>query len=641
MAGSTTPLLVSGLPTPPLSPTKRRRLLRESEETDGEMSIEQYLYATDPFRATTDKLRSLPHPLQFVESSRRETILEFRTEILETLRSHGFSDEPLICVDKVFKAGYPNGDIGVETLRVVFHGRQQSLGSFSNARDSLQNLLLQNGCQDFEIEIIHRFFCFSPSIFAIDPSHPTTSVYNSAKGNLIRQLRRELSSDWLLLCLFEVGRNDLKASPTLVVLVKPGAVCDWANLGNGLKRTLRGFSHGTSINIEFLPGSIDDFSADAEKPGLSQVESMQTNGKMEIGFSMGLVGERGGGTAGGFVTLTHNDVVRYGILTNHHTVSHSIQENNTQVDANGCSFLLPEATAIETQYFAGKDIDATKVDVDEYIRDMQIELEKFEQWQQQHVMKNGETSSSLQETIEGYTQMIDMYRKKKSVADRMPLSLGRVALSSGKLVLDKRIHDWAFVELSSTTFATIYGPNIMPEVPVNERPSKYGKKLDLNAVARTLTRFGQLKPGEYYLKKGRTTGVTGGKCNGVLACCSWEGRGKIRYDIKGREVQMSDAVTEEHVVVSKKTFQSVHIQSEYSSPGDSGAFLIDASGNVCGLLYGSVTGLCGPEGGRDYYAGAGLAMCMSDVVSSVGLRTTRRDQEGNVIESPAVLGLPV
>ena len=40
-------------PTPPASPTKRRRVLRGSLETDGETSIGQYLYRTDDYRKSS------------------------------------------------------------------------------------------------------------------------------------------------------------------------------------------------------------------------------------------------------------------------------------------------------------------------------------------------------------------------------------------------------------------------------------------------------------------------------------------------------------------------------------------------------------------------------------------------------------
>jgi hypothetical protein len=44
-----------------------------------------------------------------------------------------------------------------------------------------------------------------------------------------------------------------------------------------------------------------------------------------------LSGERGGGTAGGFVNLNHNGLVRTGVLTNHHVVSRNDNTKAGQV----------------------------------------------------------------------------------------------------------------------------------------------------------------------------------------------------------------------------------------------------------------------------------------------------------------------
>jgi hypothetical protein len=46
-----------------------------------------------------------------------------------------------------------------------------------------------------------------------------------------------------------------------------------------------------------------------------------SDGNPEMGFSISVFEEQGGGTMGGFVTLTQDGVTRKGFLTNYHVVS--------------------------------------------------------------------------------------------------------------------------------------------------------------------------------------------------------------------------------------------------------------------------------------------------------------------------------
>ena len=47
------------------SPWKIRKTLRDSEDTDGDLFIEDFLYRLDPYRATNSPI-PLPYPVQFL-----------------------------------------------------------------------------------------------------------------------------------------------------------------------------------------------------------------------------------------------------------------------------------------------------------------------------------------------------------------------------------------------------------------------------------------------------------------------------------------------------------------------------------------------------------------------------------------------
>lgn len=136
---------------------------------------------------------------------------------------------------------------------------------------------------------------------------------------------------------------------------------------------------------------------------------------------------------------------------------------------------------------------------------------------------------------------------------------------SGKAVLGRRIMDWAFVGLTEEAAERFFGPNKMFAVPDDQAPKKYDSSLGPPIPEGTpLTEFGSLEKGKYYLKLGRSTGVTAGICNGALACCSWTGRNTRRYDHNGKPVDVSQEVTEEFVIVSKKRQRSEYEQASFA-----------------------------------------------------------------------------
>ena len=139
---------------------------------------------------------------------------------------------------------------------------------------------------------------------------------------------------------------------------------------------------------------------------------------------------------------------------------------------------------------------------------------------------------------------------------------------------------------------------------------------------------------------GRSTGVTAGICNGALACCNWEGKDCVRFQHDGQQVNLSSNVTEEFVIVNNKQGAAEHQQTSFAESGDSGSFVINNSGQVCGLLYGATSGLYGPPNQPHSYINAGLAIDFTELSESLRLRTMAKDANGNITTPPAELSLP-
>src|SRR5712664_4460146 len=100
-----------GLLTPPDSPRRRRRLLRESEETSGELSIESYIHRSDPYRSTSIK-DPLPYPVVNQNSSKdlTEKVLAHREKIWKILTDNGLPSHGAFTVVDITKPDYPAGE---------------------------------------------------------------------------------------------------------------------------------------------------------------------------------------------------------------------------------------------------------------------------------------------------------------------------------------------------------------------------------------------------------------------------------------------------------------------------------------------------------------------------------------------------
>ncbi|KAJ9218307.1 hypothetical protein DTO166G4_173 [Paecilomyces variotii] len=634
------------LPTPPDSPRKRRRELRESDDASGHISIEHYLYRSDPYRSTSVS-NPLPYPLLSKDAPEpvRARVLAYHADILEILRDHGFHDQPAFEVVEDTKPGYPGGEEPVTMLRLLFRLQMVVPRVLGPAKDAIYDFLLTRDIYDVHVEIVHYDLCFKPSLFAIDPNHKAVEAYERAKLGLVEQLNTNLGSSWRVMCLFNFGLTEDKAVPAVVIMVDPGVYCDFAVLEISLRRQVT-----TEITIEFLPGGMSLSSpepkqkeAQKSSPGVTFLSRMRCDSRIEMGCSIGVRGERGGGTMGVFVTLTENGLVRKGVLTNYHVVqppSSADEDVKLLADRHGSAISRPDQTQVDVLYFAEKDIEATLQDANEHVASLEKEVQKLRAEQEERAAVGARIHPYMETRLGINEKALAETKEKLAVVKSIPLPIGKVLVSSGKSIVSKKIIDWAFVEAASPE---VFGSNTMPHIPLKKLPSMYGHHLAVAPEGSVLGPFGKLEKGAYYVKVGRTTGLTAGICNGTLAYCNRPKEDQLRYDEQGNEVNVASNLTEEYVILDKSTGEPMHAQTSFCVSGDSGSFVLDNMGQICGLLYGELSGACGPPGGpitETIYVHAGLATSMSDVIQSVQYRTTPRDGNGVATGTPAILGLP-
>lgn len=585
------------LPTPPESPRKRRNLLRESEDTEGECSIEEYLCRSDAYRSTTI-INPWPYPVsaRSADPVVTERVNNQKEAIIEILKDNGFPDmHPHILVDQVTKTEYPGGHIPVDVLRILYTDAKTVPKRLGPAKDALYRFL-RNQAINLEIEIAFLDKCFQPSLFAVQPGEPAAGAYQIAEKDISVCLSSILGQKWRMVSLFNVGRTKDKTTPSIVVFVDPFTVANWSDAALQLRAELP-TDHIVTLDIavEFIPGKIS-LLADhyPTHNGVSMVDTMREDGIPVAGTSIGVPGERGGGSLGPFITLDKAGNALNGALTNYHVVcpSHAASyETKVKADRFGSQFGVLDDTNTDVNTFAVKDIEMTSVDLKRLSETAQKSLDETHGEKEMREISRTRIPQRITSIIETSKNFLKSYERKINVVNSMPMRLGKVCVSSGKSLIDNKVSDWAIIDLEDN-----FPPqrNAMPHVPPNVRPDKYHSDEGPVVPEGThLDEFGTLRKGSWYCKVGRSTGFTAGICNGLSAQCQWPSTDRIRYDEKGNEVALKEGITKEYIISTETEAAAGREQDIFCKSGDSGSGIIASNGLICGLLYGAATGLCG------------------------------------------------
>ncbi len=652
-------ILTNGPNTLPVTPQERRQLLQTAQAAKIWMSIEKYLLKTDPYRCSTSNARfPLPLTLNRTDPSLTQQLQEdkgLRSLILYFLTKYGLL-EPDFDFYNVSKPAYPNGgDVQVPMLIInVDVGDEVSTTGWQPVSLFLHNLLCQRGYRGVCVEIQDRNRYFQPSLFPLSPGDSAVKSYEAVRKVLIEIIRKELPHSWSMMSIFKVGRDSTQAMPMIVVMVQPLAKQNWWEMKKQMGKITR-------LGIEFVIGSCQPLTppvASCNQPGRQLTAGLTPWPK--LGCSIGVEGEQGAGTLGGFVTLSCGGKDHRGILTCAHVVeppSSARVSIKQKADREGTRYedKASEPTKTKVRYFAQKDIEVTKDLVQtrtSFLRERIGELTHSETMRT--TMMGDEPRAK--DRIEILKLELAEFESMLPTLERMPISIGRVLISSGKAIsATKSSLDWAFVEVDSKSKEIFDNPdkNLLP-LPKSsgiygKNASSYDKGLE-NYLAiggrNQVHGFSEVRKGHWYFKVGRTTDVTTGICHGTEVYCNLIGiKHRTRYDeTKMRPTLERVDYTEELVIMNRQSGQAVHEQSDFCQSGDSGAWLIDVNHCVAGLLFGSMTGLCGPPN-KDQprtgtYVNAGLVTSMTEVQKSIAAWTTPRDSNGAPTGSPGVLSLP-
>lgn len=648
---------------PPSSPTKRRRFLKESEDNAGELSIEQYIYRTDPYRSTSVAF-PFPTPLFFEPEDgpmlqRLHNDPALRETITSTLSKHNIEPQ-MITFDKQSKPGYPTGgEIAVTVVRVSIDVRDNSpTDAWSAARRDIKALLIERGFADVEIELIDPQRFYLPSLFPVSPRDPLVTAYEAKRSEILAIVEDALQDAWTSISLFRVGRTSQSTQHAIVIMVRPLTEHDWLILRWRIESVMN--TQGVSqakLAVEFMPG----YWGDLPPSRLPRPEEEETGGKSLlsnfssepiIGTSIGVLGEGGGGTLGGFFQLNCQGRKHTGFLTNSHVVqpaSSAPEAIQKEYNYYGCQYLASrdDPARAQVRYFAAKDVRATKIAVEKRLRIVAANIATLER-ELRDRRALGRSVNNLPQEKEQFEADVGNFEKMKTVLDIMPRNIGQVLCASGRAITESnRVLDWAFVEIPANIQSCfdVRRGNLLPQA---NAPGLYGndpEEYNCSQVYSPLQPesfiqgFSKIEKGRWYFKIGRTTGITTGVCNGTQTTFRLQGEPvHVLHSKAGmveRTVKLNKDTVNEHVILNAKHgHRSVLQQQTFCRSGDSGSLLIDARGYVAGLVFGSLTGLCGPLEDENQYVEAGLATDIRDVLASIAAKTTKRHNNGQPIGAP-------
>ncbi|KAJ5126303.1 hypothetical protein N7526_008480 [Penicillium atrosanguineum] len=587
----------SGLLSPPPSPRKRRRLLRDSEDAEGEMSLGKYIAACDPFRSSS-MVDPLPYPVRVKYSERLDhTLRPIMSQIHNVLDFHEFPATTQVETITAWKPGYPGGDREIDLLRVVLDDTNPSPLSFGPAKDDLIRILRHNNHPGIHTDAV-------------------VIAFERAKGKIIQALDRAIPQKWHVLCPYSVGRVESKALPAISIVVEAETKADWFALRVEIITLTLPHSNGGPVEVEFSPGSLNFLDSPGESssgsPGRSFLDRLTPSVVPRMGFSIGIHGQDITGTLGGWVNLTHNGVLHRGFLTNYHVTKPSLStvyDKGFIEDLNrfGATFDRLPSKPVRMESISKIDRDKTVPDIIDKLETLDARRVEVMTMIEDRQLIGAEPRPGYQTLLRFIDDEINELAAVQGPAESMPHVIGDLVLASGEAMLNMRMMDWAFVRVSEHG-RKLFGPNIMFDIPENAQPWKY-KSVAPWRPGTIIEEFGFLQDGQFCTKVGRTSGVTSGICHGPRAVCNWHSA--TRWNENGDAMDLNVYRTEEFMVINKKLTETDFEQSDFTANGDSGSFVLDNNGVVNGLLFAGV---------RNDHGVVGVVMSMADVLQSIRLK---------------------
>ncbi len=476
------------MPTLPTSPCKRRQEMRLSEESEGMMSIHEYLAKADAYRVgAPETLRPMPLlNLQLSQNSPLPAQLDYiQSKVVEIFASHEVSYS---CIDIVSRTTVGGGQAAAQET-VLVTCRQDTTRSWGEVARQCARFFFEQGFPQLQIEIVHLEKFFLPFEHPLRDDHPVLRDWNweTVGKEVTKTMRYHLTGLWNAIGVYNYGRTLATAVPTIVVTVDQGAIADWSSMTKILVQILSRYGMGY-LQVEFTPGQVS-LPDGKTIPRIIPVENLPR--QPVVGASIGIHHDTGAGTLGGFVVLTKGNQRLYCGLTTHHVVRPSDKLLAARHNQNGIKPGQPDQSTATTIVYPAQDDLMETIEYHQKVLDhAQRDIAKA-----QAEINSGLDSRHNQATVTWGTTVIDqevLTLQHLQTLQQSPI-LGKVIASSGKhLRPNGSLLDWALINITNQAAFT---PNFGYAHPGM-------KQARFMASATTpIFALGDMKAGAWYSKK--------------------------------------------------------------------------------------------------------------------------------------------
>ncbi|KAI9716522.1 MAG: hypothetical protein M1812_005253 [Candelaria pacifica] len=243
------------IPTPPSSPRKRRQALRSSEDTEGTMTISEYLAKSDPYRYGCP-MTPRPMPLIGINIPKGSPILlvgeKLRDNVKSIVNAHGIFWRSIGLENRTTAR---QDDVAVETFVVLTLDVNNE--SWRKAGRECVEMFEQCGFPSLQFEILNPKKCYIPYMFNFPRTHPVITAWSrdTVGEDITAKVKSLLTNKWCVIGVCMYGRTEDTASPTLLITVRQGAFADWFSIYKSLQSVLTEY-HIDGLDVDFTPGFV-------------------------------------------------------------------------------------------------------------------------------------------------------------------------------------------------------------------------------------------------------------------------------------------------------------------------------------------------------------------------------------------------